>query len=293
MKIAIYGRRFSPEFFSHIQSMIKDLEKGTDCFYIYESFFDFFSSGIKFTKEVKLFKNHKDISDKDITCMISIGGDGTLLDTLNYIRDSGIPVLGINTGKLGFLSAISAGEISFAAQSLLSGNYSLDSRSIVMLDSQEGLFNNFAYALNELTILKRDTANMITISTHVNGQYLNTYWADGIIVATPTGSTGYSLSCGGPIVSPESKNLVITPIASHNLTVRPVIIPDNATVKLKVEGKIQDYLIVMDSRSIAMNKSIEINLKLAPFYFNLVCPGEKNFYQTIRNKLTWGLDKRN
>ncbi len=292
MNIAIYGRKFSGDYFPHIQQMITALEKKVNCFFLYDKFYDFFCSGIKFTKEVKKFSHHNHLN-KDTLCMLSIGGDGTLLDTLLLVRDSGIPVLGVNTGKLGFLSAVAANEISYASDCLITGNYTLDSRSIVQIKSPENLFGDFAYALNELTIMKRDTASMITISVSVNNQFLNTYWADGIIVSTPTGSTGYSLSCGGPIISPESKNLVITPIASHNLTVRPIVIPDSAVVKLKVEGKIQDYLLVMDSRSITLKDSKEIILSLAPYTFDLVCPGEKDFYQTIRNKLTWGLDKRN
>ncbi len=292
MVIAIYGRKFSQEYSESIQRMIENLEKAAELFCIHEQIFDFLSSNIKFNKPVEKFSSHESLN-KNTFCLISIGGDGTLLDTLTLIRDSGIPVLGINAGRLGFLSAITADEIAFATNCIVTGNYSIDSRTLVQLKSPGHFFNDFAYALNELAIVKSDTTSMITIKAMVNNQYLNTYWADGLIVATPTGSTGYSLSCGGPIISPESSNLVVTPIASHNLTVRPVIIPDNAEVKLVVEGRNQEYNLVMDSRSVIVNNKMEIKISIAGFRFNLLCPGQKNFYETIRNKLTWGLDKRN
>jgi NAD+ kinase len=155
------------------------------------------------------------------------------------------------------------------------------------------LHNPFNYALNELTILKRDNSSMITISAYIDDLYLNTYWADGLIVATPTGSTGYSLSCGGPIISPDTNNFVITPIATHNLTVRPIVIPDTSTVQLKISGRAQDYLVILDSRSKPLSTSVELVIKKAPFAINLMCVGSKDFYKTIRNKLAWGLDKRN
>ena len=292
MIVAIYGRQFSTEFIPHIQKMIKGIEKIASSFIVYHKFYDFLCSGIEFSKPVNKFFNHNDL-DKSAFCLISIGGDGTLLDTLTIVRDSGIPVLGINTGRLGFLSAVSADDISYATENIVSGNYRIDPRSILHARKPDSLFDEFAFALNELTVLKRDTTSMITIKASVNDQFLNTYWADGLIVATPTGSTGYSLSCGGPILTPESQNFVITPIASHNLTVRPLIIPDNAIVKISVEGRSQNYLLVLDSRSHELTQRVEIELCKAPYSFNLLHPGDNNFYQTIRNKLTWGLDKRN
>ncbi len=292
MTIAFYGRQFANEYLKNIQDMATDLEVITDKFLIHEKLYSFLIENIKFNKPVEMFSSHNDLN-KDLFCLISIGGDGTLLDTLSLIRDSGIPVLGINTGRLGFLSAVSALDVSQATACLINRKFRIDSRALIHVNSPKEIFDGFAYALNELTIMKRDTSSMITIRVSINDKHLNTYWADGIIVATPTGSTGYSLSCGGPIISPESQNFIITPIASHNLTVRPIVTTDNTTIKLNIEGRNKDYLLVLDSRSIALNESFTFEVKKADFTFNLIYPESTDFYQTIRNKLTWGLDKRN
>jgi NAD+ kinase len=292
MKIALFGREFNPGYFQHIKELVATLETQATSFLVYESFYEFISGQIEFSRPVRTFSSSETL-DRDTFCMISIGGDGTLLDTITLIRDSGIPVLGINTGRLGFLSAISTDEIRLAATALLSGEFSLDRRSLLKLENPDDLFAPFNCGLNELTVLKRDTSTMITISAYINDQFLNTYWADGLIVATPTGSTGYSLSCGGPIISPESKNFIITPIATHNLTVRPIVIPDGCTIKLKISGRTQDFLVVLDSRSMPLSTSVELEIRRADFFINLVCIGHKDFYKTIRNKLAWGLDKRN
>ncbi len=292
MKIALFGREFNPAFLEKIQLLIDTLQEKATGFLIYEGFYDYLGKNIRFKVPAKPFKTSEEL-DQETFCMISIGGDGTLLDTITLLQDSGIPVLGINTGKLGFLSAISTDEIQEAAHSLISGNYTLDRRSLLQLVSPDDLFGKINYALNELTVLKRDNTTMITISAYVDDQFLNTYWADGLIVSTPTGSTGYSLSCGGPIISPESRNFVITPIATHNLTVRPIVIPDGSTIKLKISGRTQDFLVVLDSRTKPLSTSLELVIKRAGFPINLVCVGQKDFYKTIRNKLAWGLDKRN
>jgi NAD+ kinase len=292
MKIAFFGKTLEPAFIDTFKLLINVLEETATEFQVYEPFFSQIKGLIAFKKPIKMIQSGQ-LPDHDTYCMISLGGDGTLLDTITIIRDSGIPVLGINTGRLGFLSAISTDEIVYAARALMAGDYTLDKRATLQLSSPAGLFQNFNYALNELTVLKRDNSTMISISAYVDDLFLNTYWADGLIIATPTGSTGYSLSCGGPIISPESNNLVITPIATHNLTVRPIVIPDNSTVKLKISGRTQDYLVVLDSRSKPLSTTTELIIQKAPFYINLVCIGQKDFYKTIRNKLAWGLDKRN
>ncbi len=293
MQIALFGRPFNRDFFPVIEKMIRILEPGTDTFYVHHSFYAFLKEGLSFGKPLEVFREHSQIPT-GCFCMLSIGGDGTLLDTLPYIRSSGIPVMGINTGRLGFLSAVSTEEMEFAIRALLEKNFTLDQRSLIKLESgEEKLFDTFPYALNELTILKRDNTTMISISACVNGNYLNTYWADGLLVATPTGSTGYSLSCGGPIISPDSENFIITPIASHNLTVRPIVIKDDSVIKLRVEGRVKSHLILMDSRSIPLENPIDLYIKKADFKINLICPGEKDFFQNIRNKLAWGFDKRN
>ncbi|MDX9942357.1 MAG: NAD kinase [Bacteroidales bacterium] len=292
MKIALFGREFNPAYFTQINTLLGALESRVSQFLVYENFFDCLKVGYTFTRPVKTFQHHEEL-DPDTFCMISIGGDGTLLDTITLLKDSGIPVLGINTGRLGFLSAVSTDEVSIAAEALLNGDFTLDRRSLLQLVAPDNLFGNFSYALNELTVLKRDTSTMISISAYVDGQFLNTYWADGLIIATPTGSTGYSLSCGGPIISPESRNFIITPIATHNLTVRPIVIPDSSTVKLRISGRSQEYLVVLDSRSRPLSTSVELVVKKAGFSINLICLGQKDFFKTIRNKLAWGLDKRN
>ncbi len=292
MKIAFFGKTLEPDFLESFKLLIRILEEKADEFIFVEGLFRRIDGTIDFKKPVGIIEDGQH-PPQDTYCMISIGGDGTLLDTITIIQDSGIPVLGINTGRLGFLSAISTDEIAASARALISGDYTIDRRTMLQLSSPSDLFVNFNYALNELTVLKRDNSTMISISAYVDDLFLNTYWADGLIVATPTGSTGYSLSCGGPIISPESHNFVITPIATHNLTVRPIVIPDSSTVKLRISGRTQDYLVVLDSRSKPLNTTTELIIKKAPFSINLVCIGQKDFYKTIRNKLAWGLDKRN
>lgn len=293
MQIALFGRFFSPDYLPHVGEMIKILEERVEVFYIHRHFYDFLKNQVEFKAEVRLFRDHTEIP-QDTFCMISLGGDGTLLDTLPYIRASQIPVLGINTGRLGFLSAVSSDDIAHSIRALLSKNFQLDQRSLIELQSPKGdLFGSFPFALNELTVLKRDTTTMISVSVHVNNNYLNTYWADGIMVATPTGSTGYSLSCGGPIMVPESETLIITPIASHNLTMRPIVIKDSCEIKLRVEGRIKNHLVVMDSRSVSLEEPVELLVKKADFKINLINLEHQDFFKTIRNKLAWGLDKRN
>lgn len=292
MKIALFGRDFSESYFNPVCTLLNRLSANGTQFLVHNTFYPILEKCYRFPSPVKLFANNTEL-DPDTFCMISIGGDGTLLDTIGLIRDSGIPILGINTGRLGFLSAISTSEVEIAAQSLMAHDYTIDERTLIQLESPEGLFGSFSCALNELTIQKRDTASMISIAAEVNGLYLNTYWADGLIVATPTGSTGYSLSCGGPIISPDSQNFIITPIATHNLTVRPIVIPDTSRVTLRPSGRHTEYLVVLDSRVRSLNEQAELVIKKAPFTAKLLYPGTMDFFKTIRNKLAWGLDKRN
>jgi NAD+ kinase len=292
MQIALFGRRFNPDYLPVIARMVRILEKNTEIFYIKDTLYQHLMDGVSFTKPVKLFENHSGLPSTCF-CMISIGGDGTLLDTLPLVRNSGIPVLGINTGRLGFLSSVSTDEMDSALQALMDRNFRIDQRSLIKLDAEEELFGSFPYALNELTILKRENTTMIAISAYVNDLYLNTYWADGLMVSTPTGSTGYSLSCAGPIISPDSETFVITPVASHNLTVRPIIIKDDSVVKLRVEGRVKNHLIVMDSRSVQRETPIDLYITRAGFKVNIICLENNDFFKTIRNKLAWGFDKRN
>jgi NAD+ kinase len=212
---------------------------------------------------------------------------------LTQVQDSGIPVLGINVGRLGFLSSISKQEITQCLDSLFKGHYTLDKRRLLKLDSSINLFGDVNYALNELTIHKKDSSSMIIINTFINGEYLNSYWADGLIIATPTGSTGYSLSCGGPIIAPHSENFVITPIAPHNLNVRPIVVSDENVISLEVEGRSQYFIASLDARSVTIDSTVSLAIKKSDFTMNLVRIGNDNFLDTLRKKLNWGLDSRN
>ena len=293
MNIALYGKSFSESFDSSIQQLVLKLENSKCKLYIYEPFGQFLKKKVNFRSEVYFFKSFKDIKGK-VNFLISIGGDGTLLNTITLVRDSGTPIIGVNTGRLGFLSSISQEEIPKAIDLIFQKKYSIEKRSLLKLETKNALFGELNFALNELTIMKKDTSSMITISTYVNDEFLNSYWADGLIVATPTGSTAYSLSCGGPIITPESENFIITPIATHNLTVRPIVIPDKYIIRLKIDdGRNSRFLVSLDSRVQTMDNSIELNISRAGFKVNLVRLEKENFYTAIRNKLLWGADKRN
>lgn len=224
--------------------------------------------------------------------VISIGGDGTILDTLCIVRETGIPVLGINTGRLGFLAATSSQHFKEAIDAYLQGSYVMDSRSLIALETSQKLFD-FEYALNDFVIHKKDTSSMIRVHTYLNGAYFNSYWADGLICSTPTGSTGYNLSCGGPILYPKSSSFVITPIAPHNLNVRPFVIPDDHVLAFEIEGRSSAYLAGLDARSRTLLPTVQMAVRKAPFTFNLIRLKDENFIHTLRNKMMWGLDSRN
>lgn len=238
------------------------------------------------------FVDAKDL-DESIDAMISLGGDGTLLDTVCLVRDKQIPVLGINFGRLGFLASLGKDNIDEAVQSLKDRTYVLDKRGLLHLDASVPLFGDDPFALNEFTIHKREFSPMIKIHTYLNGEFLNTFWSDGLIVSTPTGSTGYSLSCNGPVVFPDSESFVITPIAPHNLNIRPIVVPNHNVISFEVEGRVDDFICTLDSRKELVDKSVQLAIKKEQFCFNLVRLNENNFLKTIREKLTWGFDTRN
>lgn len=224
---------------------------------------------------------------------LSLGGDGTFLDTVTKVERSGIPILGINTGRLGFLATIAKDQIESAIDSLVDGNYVIEKRSLVALETEEDIFKGQKYALNEFTIIRKETSSMIVIKAFLNGDYLTSYWADGLMVATPTGSTGYSLSCGGPIMLPTTDNFIVTPVSPHNLNIRPLIVPDTGVLEFEVESRNVDFLISLDSRSETVQGGIKLKVKKADFKVNLVRIKGDKFVDTLRNKLSWGLDKRN
>jgi len=290
--IAIYGRVFDDGFNSKIDFLINDLFKKGFQLYIFEPFHDFLKPRISFSEKVKIF-DRDTWNPKEIDFLVCIGGDGTFLDSTTFIKDSHIPILGINTGRLGFLSGASIQELETVASSIVKEDFELYKRATLKVDSNIPIFNGNNFALNELTIHKSDNSSMVKIHTFLDGNFLNSYWSDGLIISTPTGSTAYSLSCGGPIIFPGSNNFVITPVAPHNLNMRPVVIPDDKEIKLKVEGRSKYYMVALDSRSQKVDSTIELTISKNSFYINLVRLKGHSYLSTIRSKLNWGLDKRN
>ncbi|MEZ4801029.1 MAG: NAD kinase [Flavobacteriales bacterium] len=291
MKFCIFGKRFDKNYIPHIKQLIEKLvERGFEVS-VYNKFADFLNKHFSIPSDISQFSSAQEVVGADF--LISIGGDGTLLDTASFIRDTNIPVLGINTGRLGFLSNVDVEEIDEALEALVSGKYYLDKRSLIEVKSNDYPFGDFPFALNDVTILNKERNSMISIHTQINDEYMSTYWADGLIISTPTGSTAYNLSCGGPIVTPDSNNIILTPIAPHNLNVRPLIMSNSNKVTLKVESRSPDFQLTIDSRSYAVKCDTVIELTCAPFEIGLVSLENQSFFNTIRNKMGWGMDKRN
>ncbi|SEW04341.1 NAD kinase [Chitinophaga arvensicola] len=292
MQVALYSRGFITEDISNIRLLLEELKRAEITAIIYEPFFRTLQQHISFEETPTLFSAAEDLPGK-IDFLVSLGGDGTLLDTVCYVRDTNIPVIGINFGRLGFLASIGKEEIYALVQALLNRTYVVDQRSLLHLDANIPLFGDVPYALNEFTIHKKDTSAMVKIHTYLNGEFLNTYWADGLIVATPTGSTGYSLSCGGPIVFPDAGNFVITPVAPHNLNVRPIIVPNDNIISFEVEGRSDQFLCTLDSRMETIDNRVQLAIKKEAFKLSLLRLDDSNFLHTLRNKLLWGIDARN
>lgn len=292
MKTAIYGREFNNSVLPYVQEVFNVLESSHTPILVYQKYLDFIKDKIRLPSNIQVFSGHKELRDKT-DVLISLGGDGTLLDTLALVRDSGIPVIGINFGRLGFLASINKDEIKVAIEALQNKQYSLDRRSLLSLESKQGLFGDENFALNDITIHRRDNSAMMIIHAYMNNEFVNSYWADGLIIATPTGSTAYSLSCGGPIIYPSSQNFVITPIAPHNLNVRPVIIPDDVSLTFEIEARSSKFLVSCDSRTETVDRSVKITLHKAAFHVNLIRLNNESYLTTLRNKLLWGIDTRN
>jgi NAD+ kinase len=292
LKAAIYSRVLDHNQQPNIQLFFDELAAQNIVTVVFKPYLEEIRGHITLPESTETFATHEDLSG-DIDFFISLGGDGTLLDTVTLVRNKKIPVVGINFGRLGFLASIGSDELRDAVKALAQRSYIIDRRTLIHLDSNLPLFGDVPYALNEFAIHKQDIAPMIKIHTYFNGELLNTYWADGLIVATPTGSTGYSLSCGGPIVFPEACSLVLTPIAPHNLNVRPIVIPDNTILSFDVESRSGQIICAMDSRREIVDKEVQLAVHKESFMLNLVRLNENNFLQTLRNKLSWGLDKRN
>ncbi len=292
MKIALFGMSPNQASMPYIQQLIRKLEEVKCSILVYEPYFKSLESSVTFDSPCKLFNTHEELLG-NVDYLLSIGGDGTFLDTVKLVRNSGVPVLGINLGRLGFLSSIPKDEIASAINALVNKDFKLVPRILIKLNTKEGLFGDINYGLNEVSIRRSDSSSLMVLHVYIDGEMLNSYWADGLIIATPTGSTAYSLSCGGPIITPGSKNFVITPIATHNLTVRPFVIPDDSKIRIELEGRDKQFLVSLDSRTESINKSVVLNIEKETFNINLIQMSNKNFFSTIRDKLKWGLDNRN
>jgi NAD+ kinase len=292
MKIAVYSRLLEEDKRNDVQFFFDELTRQKIAAVVFLPFFEDLKNRINLSGDITTFYLAEDLTE-EIDFVISLGGDGTLLDTVTLVRDKGIPILGINFGRLGFLAGIGRDQLADAVKALSRQTYVIDKRTMIHLDASLSMFGNVPFGLNEFSIHKRDTAPMIKIHTYLNGEFLNTYWADGLIVATPTGSTGYSLSCNGPIVFPDSGIFIITPVAPHNLNVRPILVPDNNIISFEIESRDEQIICALDSRREIVSKSVQLAVKKESFHLNLLRLTENNFLQTLHNKLTWGLDKRN
>lgn len=292
MKVAIYSRVMDDEQKKDVQIFFDELKKQKLQPVVFHSFYEQAKDKIDLPPDTEVFKLAEEIKD-DIEAIISLGGDGTLLDTVTLVRGRNVPVMGVNFGRLGFLAGIGREEVAVAVKALVNHSYVVDKRTLIHIDSSLPLFGHVPYALNEFSIHKRDIAPMIKIHTYLNGEFLNTYWVDGLIVATPTGSTGYSLSCNGPIVFPESGSFVITPVAPHNLNVRPIVVPDDNIISFEIESRSDQVICALDSRRELVKKEVLLAVRKESFSLSLIRLNENSFLQTLRNKLTWGLDKRN
>ncbi|MEA9411337.1 NAD kinase [Flavobacterium sp. PL02] len=294
MKVAIYGQYYLNSTDPIIKDIFVFFTSNNVEMVIEANFLKMLHEKKIIEKEYKTFSSHTEL-DSSFEMLISIGGDGTILRAATLIRNSGVPILGINAGRLGFLATVQKENIAAFMQFVIDKKYTVSERTLLSLTTEprNEAIEELNFAMNEVTVSRKDTTSMITVDTYLNGEYLNSYWADGLIISTPTGSTGYSLSCGGPILTPDVNSLVITPIAPHNLTARPLIIPDNTEIKLRISGREDHYLISLDSRIASVKNESILTIKKTDFKINMVeIPGE-TFLKTLRNKLLWGEDKRN
>jgi len=292
MKVAIFGRNFQASLRENVAILFSRLQEIEARIYVFKSFYDYLTVEAGLQPQVAgFFTDHSDLPE-DTRFMFSLGGDGTFLETVALVQDSGIPVVGINTGRLGFLSYISQESLSESLDSLFSGHYEIEERMLLKVESTVGLMEGTDVALNEVRIYKRD-ASLIKVHVRINDEFLSTYWADGLILSTPTGSTAYNLSVGGPIVVPESQNFILSPIAPHNLTVRPLVLPDSVEIHMSVDTREDSYMLAIDSHAMEMPADSSIVLRRADYTLKMIRIENNSFYLTLRNKLMWGADKRN
>ena len=289
MRIGIHGKDFLQKSSRFIERVLSILNRYKVEIYASSKFQRHFKSSQPF--KMKVFEDGDALKNLDF--FISLGGDGTLLESITYVGKQEVPVLGINTGRLGFLATISREETDQALDNLFKGNFSIDERTMLKLVSDPKLFGGLRFALNDFTIMKKDTSSMITVHVSVDGELLNSYWADGVIVSTPTGSTGYSLSCGGPLMFPESESFIITPISPHNLGARPIVVSDSSEIAFRIEGRSKKFLVSLDSRVETVDESVKLKILKERFKARLIQMPGQHYFKTLRQKLNWGLDIRN
>lgn len=291
MKIGVHGKEFTRQSAPLMARIFEILEEHKAEIFVSSKFLKYLKGS--YFKRLKLKSYEPGDNLKHLQFFLSIGGDGTLLESVTYVGKTEVPILGINTGRLGFLATISKEETERALEKVFEGAYTLDKRALLSLHSNKSIFGKLNFALNDFSLVKKDTSSMITIHTYIDGEFLNSYWADGIIVATPTGSTGYSLSCGGPLIFPRSGNFVITPVSPHNLTVRPIVVSDSAEISFEVEGRSKKFLVSLDSRIAIVDSAIKLKITKSDFKVSLVQLEGEHYFKTLRQKLNWGLDVRN
>ena len=293
MKVAIYGQTYQDNAVEYVIGLLDELQKVNAKVSIEKEFLSLLS----IEQNLESYDTYDEFNglDDSFDMFVSFGGDGTILRAATYVRDLGIPIVGVNTGRLGFLSTFKKEDVRKVITEFKEGSYTIVERSLVEVSTVDGLseFGEMNFALNEVTVSRKDTTSMITVETYLNNEYLTSYWADGLIISTPTGSTGYSLSCGGPVIVPTAKSLVLTPIAPHNLNARPLVISDDTLIRLKVSGREENHLVSLDSRIASIENGREIQIKKAGFTVRMIEYTSESFLKTLRNKLLWGEDKRN
>lgn len=293
MKVLIYSQRLKSADRPYVETLLEKLESADIKFSFFKPFHKLLIKKYPKYSDFETFETGDKLKKKQFDFVLSLGGDGTILNAVTLVQKAEIPICGINLGRLGFMATIEKSRIHEAIDKLIQNEFRIEARTMLKLTSNISLFEGLNFALNDFTLHKRDTSSMIIIHTYINGDFINSYWADGLIVSTPTGSTGYTLSCGGPIVFPSSSNFIITPVAPHNLNVRPVVIADDSEISFKIEGRSKNYLCTLDSRSEKVTAKYEISVKKNDFVANIVLLNDISFINTIRKKLTWGLDTRN
>lgn len=293
MRVAIFGRKFSEGFNKNIYKIFETLNRNKCEIFVFEEYLSYIVENLYFTPKIAGTFNNSFTMPENLDLLMSIGGDGTMLESVIYAVAADIPVVGINSGRLGFLAQVSDDTLQDALTEILANDYIVENRALIEVTSSSGRFGNLNTALNEVTIMRVNTSSMISVNVYINDEFFNTYWADGLIIATPTGSTAYSLSAGGPIIIPGSGNFVMTPVSPHTLSVRPIVISDDYVLRIKAQGRENNYLASLDYRQACVPFEEELMLKKSTKKLKLIKLHNTNFYNTLRNKLLWGLDKRN